>query len=313
MGHYVRGTRHVIPVISCPVHDERGNALAFRFRDAVAQANLTADAAAVKGIAVRVGMATSELMATLVLTREADRRVRTATRRVIEDSRPSSFHVNIHPRGDAYIFGRQTRRIFGSERLREQVGGASFLISPTAFFQTNVQAAAILVEEVRQAVSAPARVLDLYAGAGLFALPLARAGNDVLAIEESREAAADGETSRRLNGITEARCRFVARRVEDALPRLPPRAFDLVVLDPPRAGCTTPVVDDVFGRLSPPRAIYVSCNPEALAHDLRAIVRHRYDVESLQPVDMFPHTPHVETVAVLVRSRSQRSARFRQA
>jgi 23S rRNA (uracil1939-C5)-methyltransferase len=73
------------------------------------------------------------------------------------------------------------------------------------------------------------------------------------------------------------------------------------VLDPPRDGCASPVIDDLFGRLRPARAVYVSCNPEALARDLAAIARHGYDVAPLQPVDMFPHTAHVETVALLTR------------
>jgi 23S rRNA (uracil1939-C5)-methyltransferase len=72
-----------------------------------------------------------------------------------------------------------------------------------------------------------------------------------------------------------------------------------IVLDPPREGCEAGVLDEVFGRLKPERAAYVSCNPEALAADLPRIVRHGYRIERLQPVDMFPHTAHVETVAVL--------------
>jgi 23S rRNA (uracil1939-C5)-methyltransferase len=300
MGHYARGSRRIVPVTTCPVHDERGNSLAFRFRDVFRHAG-TAAGSTLKGLAVRVGVNTDEVMATLVLSGEADRQLRAAARQVIEgDGRPSSAHVNIHPRGDAYIFGRETRRLSGTDRMREEVAGVSFLISPTAFFQTNVRAAEILVRLVADAVPHPSRVLDLYAGAGLFALPLARAGDHVVAVEENREAIADGEASRRLNGIDQARCRFVARRVEDALRTVRP-PFDAVVLDPPRAGCSSAVMRGVFGTISPPRAVYVSCNPEALARDLREAVRLGYDVVSMQPVDMFPHTAHVETVVVLRR------------
>jgi 23S rRNA (uracil1939-C5)-methyltransferase len=73
----------------------------------------------------------------------------------------------------------------------------------------------------------------------------------------------------------------------------------VVVLDPPREGCAAPVLREVFGRLKPARAIYVSCNPETLATDLGVAARHGYRIQALQPVDMFPHTAHVETVAVL--------------
>jgi 23S rRNA (uracil1939-C5)-methyltransferase len=82
----------------------------------------------------------------------------------------------------------------------------------------------------------------------------------------------------------------------------------VVILDPPREGCDGVVLDDVCGRISPTTMVYVSCNPETLARDLQRITRHGYAIESMQPVDMFPHTPHIETVVVLRRSR-RRSAR----
>ena len=89
----------------------------------------------------------------------------------------------------------------------------------------------------------------------------------------------------------------MARRVEDALSA--GRGSDVVILDPPREGCAPPVINAVFGSLRPRTGVYVSCNPEALAVDLAAIVALGYKVRSVQPVDMFPHTPHVETVAVV--------------
>jgi 23S rRNA (uracil1939-C5)-methyltransferase len=316
MGHYVRGSRRIIPVRECPVHDERGNALAFRFRTAFARTNAVAAPAGgapagplrgtrptLKSIAVRVGHGTPEVMATLVLTSEADTALRTASRRVLDDAgAPTSFHVNLHPDSDAFIFGRDTRKVAGPERMREKVADASFLVSPTAFFQTNIHAAEILVRLVLEAVPRGARVLDLYAGAGLFAIPLARAGHQVVAVEENRLAIADGEASARLNRIADGACRFVARRVEQALdtPAVRP-PFDVVVLDPPRDGCSADVIDRVFGDGSPNTAIYVSCNPEALARDLAGIVRHGYTAASIQPVDMFPHTAHIESVVVLKR------------
>jgi 23S rRNA (uracil1939-C5)-methyltransferase len=121
----------------------------------------------------------------------------------------------------------------------------------------------------------------------------------VTAIEENAEAVADGEASLRLNRIPPERCRFVAKPVEAALRAI--KTADIVVLDPPRAGCTPVVLEHVFGRLGPSRAIYVSCNPEALARDLQSIARCGYTIQSVQPVDMFPHTAHVEAVVVLAR------------
>ncbi|HVQ17133.1 MAG TPA: hypothetical protein VMS40_26195, partial [Vicinamibacterales bacterium] len=189
MGHYARFSRRVVPVRECPVHDERGNAVAFALRDACQWA----DTREVKSVAVRTGHSRPETMATLVVTSERDKRVRQASKRALAGSAaPTSLHVNVHPRGDAFIFGRDTRHITGPERLREDVGGASFLLSPTSFFQTNVRAAEILVKEVLAAIPPGGAVLDLYAGTGLFALPLALRGDTVVAIEENRTAVADG-------------------------------------------------------------------------------------------------------------------------
>jgi 23S rRNA (uracil1939-C5)-methyltransferase len=316
MGHYVRGSRRVVPVRECPVHDPRGNALAFRFRDAFAglagrgRARPSPDT--LRGLAIRVGARTPEIVATLVVTSDEDKQVRAATRRAIgAGDPPTAFHVNLHPRRDGLIFGRETRRIAGPARMRESAGGVTFLISPTAFFQTNIYAADILVRLVLADVPAGAGVLDLYAGAGLFALPLARAGHPVIAVEENRTAVGDGEASLRLNRIPPERCRFVGRPVETALGTLFPRGTrqrsaerpDVAVLDPPREGCAPSVLHELFGQVRPARAIYVSCNPDALARDLRTITAHGYSVRSLQPVDMFPHTAHVETVVVLDREK----------
>jgi 23S rRNA (uracil1939-C5)-methyltransferase len=312
MGHYVRGTRRVFQARECPVHDPRGNAFAFALRDACAAAGVSAaPAGTLRSVAVRASAASDETMATLVVTAADDRRLRTATQRALETpAAPGSFHLNLHDRPDPYIFGRQTRHVRGPAHLREQVAGCRFLISPTAFFQTNVHAAEILVRLVLDALPPAGAVLDLYAGVGLFALPLARRGDRILAIEENRAAAADGEAGARLNRVPAGRCRFVAARVEAALRTVTPRQARHVVLDPPREGCGRGVLDEVFGRLQPSRAAYVSCNPEALARDLPVIASHGYQVERLQPVDMFPHTAHVETVAILAsRTRGRAGGR----
>ncbi len=283
MGHYARGSRRVIPVRECPVHDERGNTFAFRARDAFTSAALNAagaDGGVLRSLAVRVGCHTTELMATVVVSSDSDRRLRTATRRLLERDPPTSVHLNLHERDDAFIFGERTKRLRGTERMREQVAGASFLMSPPAFFQTNVRAAEILVGLVLEAIPEASQIVDLYAGSGLFAIPLALAGHEVVAVEENRIAVADGEAALRLNAGAGHRCRFIARRVEAAIGSI--RRADVVVL-------------------RPAHAVYVSCNPEALAADLTTICTSGYRIRSVQPVDMFPHTAHVEVVVVFDR------------
>ena len=144
-------------------------------------------------------------------------------------------------------------------------------------------------------------MLDLYAGSGLFALPLAARGHDVIAVEENLQAVRDADANLRLNKIPSGRVRLQAGRVEDALKSLSRDPFDLIVLDPPRQGCPPAVARQLFGRMRAPLAIYISCNPEALAEELPAIREHGYEIVRVQPVDMFPHTTHIETVVLLRR------------
>ena len=144
----------------------------------------------------------------------------------------------------------------------------------------------------RSSISTPAT--------GLFALTLAKRGHTVTAVEESREAVSDGQVSQRLNRIPDGQCRWIAAPVEAAVKK--ERAAGAVILDPPRDGCANGVSWIAsFGERAPVMAVYVSCNPDTLGRDLAAIVRHGYAVESVQPVDMFPHTPHIETVVALRR------------
>lgn len=309
MGHLARGSRRLVPVESCPVHAKAGNVEAFAWRDAFRQAGVHAwdgarGGASLRGVAVRVAHGTGERLTTLVAAHDRDARLRDATRRHArgrggEPGARVGLHLNVHARDDGFIFGPGTRRLEGADRVREEVAGTVFLISPTAFFQTNIGAAELLVRLVVEAVPDGASVLDLYAGAGLFALPLARLGHQVVAVEENRAAVADGQASQRLNRIPSERCRWVAGPVEAALARA--RAADAVVLDPPREGCGAGVLQAMLHAATPQVVVYVSCNPATLARDVRIVARRGYEVDSVQPVDMFPHTPHIETVVVFRR------------
>jgi len=331
MGHYRRASRTVLPVEECPVHAEEGNRFAFVVRDALARARIrgtTADGedGIARHVVVRVSEGTGERLGTLVVTEnvKALRRVTADVQAGIAPGDPGAsqprvgFHLNLHDRPGSFLFGRDTRRLFGLGEVREQVAGASYLVSPTAFFQTNVRAAQVLVREVLDALSDARyrRILDLYAGVGLFALPLAREGRMVTAVDESREAMAGAAAALRVNRISEPSCRLIASRVEDAMDRLAGRrsardygspagpdegSWDAVVLDPPRQGCPPHVLEWIVHTLRPARIVYVSCNPDALARDLAGVPGAGYIFERVQPIDMFPHTAHVETVVVLKR------------
>jgi 23S rRNA (uracil1939-C5)-methyltransferase len=308
MGHFARGTNDVVPVEECPVHAGRANRIAFALRDALLAAAIPAAGTGTDGLARHVVVRTSrdekEAVAMLVATR--DDPALQAPLRAVQDGaeRPEGLVLNLHDRPGPWLLGRESRRVAGTGHVKEAALGPAFFVSPASFFQTNVAAAATLVRLVGEALPGETglRVLDLYSGGGLFALPLALRGHSVTAVEESRKSVRDAELNRRQNGVSEDRLKLVCSKVEKALPYLKPGAFDAVVLDPPREGCPPAVIREVFGRLKPSRGILVSCDPEALARELPLAVAAGYRVVRVQPVDMFPHTPHTESVTVLERS-----------
>jgi 23S rRNA (uracil1939-C5)-methyltransferase len=221
---------------------------------------------------------------------------------------PDGFFLNIHDRPGPYLIGRQTLRLSGRSHVRETVNGFSYLLSPTAFFQTNIEAADVIVRLVLEAIPAaePQRILDLYSGSGLFTVPLAARGHQLSAVEENQQAIEDLDANLRLNRTSARGVGLQAARVEDALERLQHEPFDCVILDPPRQGCTPEVIRGIFNRIRAPRVVYVSCNPEALASEMPRILNEGYTIDRLQPVDMFPHTPHVETVVTFSRESPRR-------
>lgn len=309
LGHYRRGTQDLLPVEECPVHDPEGNRLAFAAREALSRRRVPAGAAL--HVLARAGVGTGQTQLTLVTREERVRGLREVAGDLAALERPpTGVHHNVHPRQGPYILGPETRRLHGRERLLEEVAGARFLVSPAAFFQTNVRAAALLVDAVLARVPADrAPVLDLFSGVGLFSLPLARRGHQVLAVEESAAAVRDGVASLRHDDLPEGALRFVAERAQAAARRLRDegRTFPTVVVDPPRDGCPPGLLDLVLGGLRPARLVYVSCNPEALARDLAHAARLGWRADHVLPVDMFPHTPHVEAVALLEPSARRRA------
>jgi 23S rRNA (uracil1939-C5)-methyltransferase len=297
MGHFEKKSQRIVPVEECPVHSVRGNRIAFALRDHLIRAGV--GAGLLRYLIIRTTRDDREAAAMLVVTNN-DKSLRKPVRALLDsDERPDGFFININERPGPFMIGAETIRIFGRNHVRETVGGCSYLISPEAFFQTNVCAAGVLQHCVIQGVAGALRVLDLYCGSGLFSLPLAMAGARVTGIDENRQAIRDAGANARLNRIPENRVRFLSARVEEGLARVARESWDAVILDPPRQGCPAPVLKTVFEEIAPPRAVYVSCNPDMLSTELPAILNAGYRTERVQAVDMFPHTDHIETVVRL--------------
>jgi 23S rRNA (uracil1939-C5)-methyltransferase len=189
---------------------------------------------------------------------------------------------------------------FGKGYVEERLGDLRFKIGPKSFFQTNSGQGKILYDVAAEFAGLTGRenVYDLYTGTGSIALYLARHCRQVVGIEEIPEAIADAEENMRLNGITNAV--FYAGDVKDLLtPEFAARHGrpDVVITDPPRAGMHEKAVRFLL-ELAAPKIVYVSCNPATQARDLQWL-SEKYTLKKVQPVDMFPHTHHIENVALL--------------
>ncbi|MDO8424986.1 MAG: 23S rRNA (uracil(1939)-C(5))-methyltransferase RlmD [bacterium] len=204
----------------------------------------------------------------------------------------------------------------GDTHLHEQLHIASadaaptqrldFRIPPNAFFQTNTLAAEHLVAVVRDfaALAPPETLVDLFCGVGTFGIALARDAGTVIGVELDPSAAAVAQQNAEANGIQNARFMHVAA---ESWP-FPQEPIHCLIVDPPRAGMHPRTLEHIRTH-APHRIVYVSCNPHALASDLRTLVGTAtdgqpgpYRIERIQPLDLFPHTPHVETVVKLVRT-----------
>jgi len=193
--------------------------------------------------------------------------------------------------------------LWGEEWIEEELGGLRFRVRPNAFLQTNTAMAELLYALAREAagLTGGETVWDLYCGIGTIGLSLAGDALTVWGIEVSEESVACALENAVLNGITNAA--FFAGNVGEVVEELLERsgAPDVVVVDPPRAGLAGKALRRL-GRIGAPRLVYVSCNPTTLAGDVKALRdEHDYELKRLTPVDMFPHTPHVESVSLLER------------
>lgn len=190
----------------------------------------------------------------------------------------------------------QVRTVTGEGRIDETLNGLRFLIGPETFFQTNTAQAEHLFKAVIDGVAEthPHTALDLYAGTGPIAMHLARAADEVYAVESSQASVADARENLRNNGIENVY--MLCEEVERMPPALWPTSVDALVVDPPRAGLHPKALQRML-RAQPKTLMYVSCNPATLARDADVLFEHGYRVDVVQPVDMFPHTFHLECVA----------------
>lgn len=307
-GFYARGTHRIIDMDDCLIQHEHNDEVVRVVKKVAHELRIQPyDESTGKGvlrhIMARTGVVTGEIMVVLVtngkrLPRQPE---------WIEQLRASlpglkSIVQNVNEEHTNAIFGDETRVLWGSEFIYDELDGIRFAISARSFYQINpAQTVALYRKAVEYAaLSGKERVIDAYCGIGTISLFLARQAGHVYGVEIVPEAIEDAKRNAALNGIDNAS--FEAGPAEVVMPRWRKEGVeaDVVVVDPPRKGCDPALLETILA-LQPKRVVYVSCNPSTLARDLRILEDGGYKTVEVTPVDMFPWTVHVESVAVLVR------------
>ena len=213
----------------------------------------------------------------------------------------TSISYNINTENTNVILGPEVCQLYGNGYITETIGDLRYRISPQSFFQVNPRQTGKLYETALEYAGLTGRetVWDLYCGTGTITLFLARRAKWVRGVEVIPFAVEDARENARANGIANAS--FYLGRAEEVLPRFyeeEKERADVIVLDPPRKGCDTALLDTILA-MEPERVVYVSCNPASLARDLKYLCAGRYELTRVQPVDMFAQTVGVETVCLL--------------
>lgn len=213
-------------------------------------------------------------------------------------SQIESIMLNITDAKSGVSLGKEEICLYGKDHIKEKLGDFTFNISANSFFQTNTKSCERLYDKVSEyaALTGNELVIDLYSGTGTIPIWLSDQAKMVYGIEIVKSAVIDAKKNARLNGIDN--CEFFEGDIKDVLPRLKQKP-DVMIIDPPRVGMHKDVVNQVLS-INPAKIVYVSCNPATLARDLE-LLHPNYRVLEIQPVDMFPHTYHIESVALLVK------------
>jgi 23S rRNA (uracil1939-C5)-methyltransferase len=297
----------VLEIEKCWLTSDLGNAIRNRIRDWAREERLPAyDQATQEGylrhLVVREGRNTGQALVQLVTARgerfDRERLIEVLT----EFPEVRSIHWSVN-RGPAEVTNLPTELLWGEDAIEEEIGGLRFRVRPNAFLQTNTEMAERLYGIARDLASLEGgeTVYDLYCGIGTIGLSMASSALTVWGIEISEESVACAIENQELNAVGNAA--FFAGNVGEVLRELRDRAGDpdVVVVDPPRAGLAGKALKRL-GEIGAPRIVYVSCNPTTLAGDLKRLSDdYGYRLVTAQPVDMFPHTPHVECAALLTR------------
>lgn len=307
-GVYQSSTHRVVPVDACMIEDENADAIIVAIRTMLKRYKLTAyDEDTGRGflrhVLVKRGFATGETMVVLVTGTP----IFPAKKHFVAEllrlhPEITTIIQNVNDKPTSLVLGKNEKVLFGPGFIVDSLCGCRFRISAKSFYQVNPLQTQVLYGKAMEfaCLTGQEKVLDAYCGIGTIGLVAAKQGaGQVLGVELNRDAVRDAIVNAKENSVKNIRftCADAGDFMQDMAAHNEP--CDVVFMDPPRAGASQAFLQALC-TLAPSRVVYISCNPDTLARDLAAL-RRCYQVQALQPVDMFPHTQHVEVAVQLHR------------
>lgn len=306
MGVFANRTHEIIPIKECFIQNKETQKLAKFILEFIKENNIsvydeTSGRGLIRHIVTKIGIKTNEIMCIIVINGKEIPKEKELTMQIIKKfPNVKTIVKNINTKNTNVIMGDKNVKIYGNGYIEDKLGEYTFKISPHSFYQVNpVQAEKLYSIGVEAAnISKEDVVFDLYCGIGTISLFMAKYAKKVYGVEIVEQAIKDATENAKINNIKNTE--FIAgdtQLILDDLINNKKIMPNIVMVDPPRKGLDSRSVENIL-KIMPNRFVYISCNPATLVRDL-AKFEKMYEIKSIQPVDMFPFTSHVECVAVL--------------
>ncbi|MFD1021082.1 23S rRNA (uracil(1939)-C(5))-methyltransferase RlmD [Thalassobacillus hwangdonensis] len=307
-GLYAQHSHEIIPIDKCLIHDPKSDEIANTIKGILKSSkmqpyNEDTGQGFLRHVLIKVGKVSGEIMVVLVAA-SPEFKGKKKFVQTLRNAHPeiTTILLNVNTRSDSMVLGDQEKVLFGKGTITDTLCGLKFEISAKSFYQINpVQTEKLYGKAIEMAeLTGKETVVDAYCGIGTIGLIASRRAGKVIGVELNKDAVKDAIRNSKRNDVTNAR--FYQGDAGEFMVQMANRGekADVVILDPPRSGSDEAFLSSV-AKLKPKRVVYVSCNPETQARDMKYLEKNGYKVEEIQPVDMFPQTFHVESVAKLVR------------
>lgn len=306
-GLYAAKSHQLIELTNCPVQHPDTNKVTEKVKRILQQLRIPVykegtHSGIVRTVVVRTSFYTKEVQVVIVTaTKILPKKEKIITEITQQLPNVTSIVQNINTEKTSVIFGNETIVLAGNETITEKLGSFSFDLSARAFFQLNPVQTVTLYNEAKKVaqLTGNEKVVDAYCGVGTIGLWLADGAKEVRGMDVIKESVMDAQENMKKHGVEHAT--YVVGKAETWLPKWKKEGFDpdVIVVDPPRTGCDKTFLQTVID-MNPKRFVYVSCNPSTLAKDVDYLMKRGFELKSVQPVDMFPQTAHVECVSQIV-------------